>query len=39
MVFVTIIALTFIGIVAYGAVVFMERRVLHYIPRAVHTAT
>jgi NitT/TauT family transport system permease protein len=39
MVFVTIIVLTLIGIVAYGAVVFMERRVLHYIPRAVHTAT
>jgi NitT/TauT family transport system permease protein len=39
MVFVAIIVLTLIGIVAYGAVVFMERRVLHYIPRAVHTAT
>jgi NitT/TauT family transport system permease protein len=39
MVFVTIIALTVIGIVAYGAVVFFERRVLHYIPRAVHHAT
>ena len=34
MVFVTIIALTLIGIVAYGAVIFVERRVLHYIPRA-----
>lgn len=39
MVFVTIIVLTLIGIVAYGAVVLMERRVLHYIPRAVHKAT
>ncbi len=39
MVFVTIIVLTLIGIVAYGAVVFAERRVLHYIPRAVHKAT
>lgn len=34
MVFVTIIALTLIGIVAYGAVIFVERRVLHYIPQA-----
>jgi NitT/TauT family transport system permease protein len=34
MVFVTIIVLTFIGIVAYGAVILAERRVLHYIPRA-----
>jgi NitT/TauT family transport system permease protein len=34
MVFVTIIALTLIGIVAYGAVILVERRVLHYIPRA-----
>jgi NitT/TauT family transport system permease protein len=34
MVFVTIIALTLIGIVAYGAVIFAERRVLHYVPRA-----
>ena len=34
MVFVTIIALTLIGILAYGAVIFVERRVLHYSPRA-----
>jgi NitT/TauT family transport system permease protein len=34
MVFVTIILLTLIGIVAYGAVILVERRVLHYIPRA-----
>ena len=36
MVFVTIILLTFIGIGAYGAVVLLEARVLHYIPRAQH---
>jgi NitT/TauT family transport system permease protein len=34
MVFVTILLLTLIGIVAYGAVIFVERRLLHYIPRA-----
>lgn len=34
MVFVTIIMLTLIGIVAYGAVILVERHVLHYIPRA-----
>jgi NitT/TauT family transport system permease protein len=39
MVFVTIIVLTIIGIVAYGAVVLAERKVLHYIPRAQHKAT
>lgn len=39
MVFVTIIVLTVIGIVAYGAVVIAERKVLHYIPRAQHKAT
>ena len=32
-VFVTIILLTLIGIVAYGIVVLIERRVLHYLPR------
>ncbi|MCC6609888.1 MAG: ABC transporter permease [Burkholderiales bacterium] len=37
MVFVTIIALTLIGIVAYAAVVVAERKVLHYLPRAQHT--
>jgi NitT/TauT family transport system permease protein len=36
MVFVTIILLTVIGIAAYGCVVFFERRVLHYMPRAQH---
>jgi NitT/TauT family transport system permease protein len=34
MVFVTIILLTVIGIIAYGAVTFAEKRVLHYMPRA-----
>jgi NitT/TauT family transport system permease protein len=38
MVFVTIIVLTIIGIVAYAAVTFAERRVLHYLPRAQHSA-
>jgi NitT/TauT family transport system permease protein len=38
MVFVTIIVLTIIGIIAYGAVVLAERRVLHYLPRAQHVA-
>jgi NitT/TauT family transport system permease protein len=32
MVFVSIILLTVIGILAYGAVIAVERRVLHYIP-------
>jgi NitT/TauT family transport system permease protein len=36
MVFVAIIALTLIGIVAYGAVILLERRVLHYLPRVQH---
>jgi NitT/TauT family transport system permease protein len=38
MVFVTIIVLTIIGIIAYAGVTFAERRVLHYLPRAQHTA-
>jgi NitT/TauT family transport system permease protein len=38
MVFVTIILLTIIGIVAYGAVAWVEGKVLHYLPRAQHTA-
>jgi NitT/TauT family transport system permease protein len=38
MVFVAIILLTLIGIVAYLAVIWIERRVLHYIPARVHTA-
>ena len=33
-VFVAIVGLTLIGILAYGAVVWAERRLLHYIPRA-----
>jgi NitT/TauT family transport system permease protein len=33
MVFVAIIFLTIIGIIAYLAVVFAERRVLHYLPK------
>lgn len=36
MVFVTIILLTVIGIAAYAGVVFFERRVLHYMPKAQH---
>lgn len=37
-VFVAIVALTVIGILAYAGVVWAERRVLHYIPRA-HVVT
>lgn len=33
-VFVAIAALTLVGLLAYWAVVWLERRVLHYIPRA-----
>lgn len=33
LVFVTIIMLTVVGIVAYGGVVLLEKRVLHYLPR------
>jgi NitT/TauT family transport system permease protein len=35
-VFVSIVALTVIGIAAYGAVVWLETRVLHYMPKAQH---
>jgi NitT/TauT family transport system permease protein len=38
MVFVAILLLTLIGIVAYGAVILVERRVLHYLPRARYQA-
>jgi len=38
MVFVTIILLTLIGIAAYAAVVLVERRVLHYMPKAQHVS-
>ncbi|MCI1003651.1 MULTISPECIES: ABC transporter permease [unclassified Herbaspirillum] len=37
-VFVSIVALTLIGVVTYGAVVWAERKVLHYLPK-VHTST
>ena len=37
-VFVAITMLTVIGIAAYGAVVWAEKRVLHYLPRAHHVA-
>lgn len=33
-VFVTIVALTLIGVLAYAAVVWAEKRVLHYLPKA-----
>ncbi len=33
-VFVSIVALTLIGVVTYGMVVWAERKVLHYLPRA-----
>lgn len=33
LVFLTIILLTLIGIIAYGAVILVEHRVLHYMPR------
>ena len=36
MVFVSIIALTVIGIVAYVAVILAERQVLHYLPRRTY---
>jgi NitT/TauT family transport system permease protein len=36
-VFVSIVGLTIIGIIAYAAVVWAERRCLHYIPRATVT--
>ena len=39
MVFVTIILLTLIGIVLYGIVVLVERRVLHYLPTRERLAT
>ncbi|WP_322063150.1 ABC transporter permease [Paraburkholderia sp. J63] len=34
MVFVSIVALTLIGVLAYAVVVWLEKRVLHYLPRA-----
>jgi len=34
MVFVTIIMLTVVGIAAYAAIVWLEGRVLHYLPKA-----
>lgn len=38
-VFVAIAALTLVGLLAYWAVVWLERRVLHYLPRASVTTT
>jgi NitT/TauT family transport system permease protein len=38
MVFVTIIVLTIIGIIAYAGVTWLERRVLHYMPKAQHVS-
>jgi len=38
-VFVAICALTLTGILTYGAVVWAERRVLHYLPRATTSTT
>lgn len=35
-VFVAILMLTTIGIIAYGVVVWLEQRVLHYLPKAQH---
>ena len=29
-----VLCVTLLGIVAYGAVILVERRVLHYVPRA-----
>ena len=37
-VFVAIAVLTAIGIAAYGAVVWAEKRVLHYLPKAQHAS-
>jgi NitT/TauT family transport system permease protein len=37
-VFVAICALTLIGIVTYAVVVWAERKVLHYLPKAHHTS-
>jgi len=34
-VFVAIVMLTLIGVIAYGAVVWAEKRVLHYMPKAM----
>ena len=36
MVFVSIILLTVIGIAAYVVVIFVEQRVLHYLPRRTY---
>lgn len=38
MVFVSIIMLTLVGIIAYGGVVILERRILHYMPKSVYSA-
>jgi NitT/TauT family transport system permease protein len=36
--FVAIIMLTVVGIIVYGGVVLMEKRVLHYLPRSEYNA-
>jgi NitT/TauT family transport system permease protein len=33
LVFAAIVMMTIVGILVYGAVVLLERRVLHYLPR------
>src|SRR5262249_40712060 len=38
-VFVSIIMLTIIGILGYGAVLLGERHVLHYLPKSQYTGT
>lgn len=38
LVFVSIIMLTVVGIIAYGFVIILERRVLHYIPKNTYTS-
>lgn len=37
LVFVTIIMLTVVGIIAYGGVVLLEKRILHYLPKKDYT--
>ncbi len=38
LVFVAIVMMTLVGIAVYGAVVLLENRVLHYLPRTEYTA-
>jgi NitT/TauT family transport system permease protein len=37
MVFVAIVMLTIVGGIAYGLVILLEQRVLHYLPKRIHT--